>query len=366
MKTLEKFGTASVFHGAGLAFVPLRQPLREVQDAEVLVRVVCCTICGSDIHTFTGRRRGPTPCILGHEIVGRIEAFGPSAPRVDWTGQPLQAGDRVTWSVAANCGHCFFCEDGLPQKCEHLRKYGHDLWSPENAWSGGLADFVLLDQGTVIVRVPDQVPDALAATANCAVATAAAVLRAGPARVRSLLILGAGFLGLTACAMAREAGVSTIIVCEPDPERRERAMRFGAGVTAAPTDLASAVLEASGGRGVDLVLELSGSRAAVEASLTAARIGGVIVLAGTVLPTPAVALNPEQVVRRLLTIRGIHNYIPQDLVTAIHFLVGPAQRYPFGDLIHATFPMLEVDQAFLVAQEHPGERVAMVPSGEES
>src|SRR5208283_5261802 len=115
-----------LFHGSDRP-LELRHFATPIPDgAEVLVRVTCCTLCASDLHTHAGRRTAPTPTALGHEIVGRIEAFGSTAARHDFRGQPLAVGDRLSWSVAASCGGCFFCAHELPQKCATLFKYGHE------------------------------------------------------------------------------------------------------------------------------------------------------------------------------------------------------------------------------------------------
>jgi alcohol dehydrogenase len=326
--------------------------------------VSCCTLCRSDLHTHAGRRPGPAPSVLGHEIVGRVEAFGPQAARRDHRGQPLAVGDRVTWTVTASCGACFFCADGLPQKCERLYKYGHEQAIPERPFCGGLADLVLLAPGTACLHVPHPVVDEVAAPANCATATVAAVLRyAGPVAGRTVLVQGAGVLGLTAAAMARTAGADHVLVSDPEPARRERAALFGATrVLSTDPDEAAAVLgETTHGRGADVVLELAGVEASVRAGLGLVRVGGTLVLAGTVLPTPAVPIDPEQVVRRLLTIRGVHNYTPRDLETAIDFLAGPGRSYPFATLVARSFALNEAEQAFAHAHAHPGQRVAVVP-----
>jgi len=86
-----------------------------------------------------------------------------------------------------------------------------------------------------------------------------------------------------------------------------------------------------------------------------------IVLAGTVSTVPTISLNPEQVVRRLLTLRGLHNYHLTDLLAAIDFLSRHEKRYPFASLISASFPLAEAQQAFAYAQEYPGQRVAVHP-----
>ena len=100
-------------------------------------------------------------------------------------------------------------------------------------------------------------------------------------------------------------------------------LAFGAPLHLLTADeLAAGVADATQGRGVDIALELAGVAETVQACLTQTRIGGTVVLAGTVLPTPKVPLDPEAVVRRMLTIRGVHNYAPCDLATALDFFAG--------------------------------------------
>src|SRR5262249_34830595 len=146
---------AVVFNGAGQPLELVRFLAPEPRGAELVVRVTCCTLCRSDLHTHAGRRAEPTPTVLGHEIVGRVEAFGPEAPRHDAEGVPLSVGDRLTWAVAASCGSCFFCAEDLPQKCERPYKYGHQRVALERPTGGGLADCVVLVPGTFCLRVPD-------------------------------------------------------------------------------------------------------------------------------------------------------------------------------------------------------------------
>jgi alcohol dehydrogenase len=358
---------AVVFTAAGNGLEMVRFAVPEPRDTELLVRVTCCTLCRSDLHTHAGRRIEPTPAVLGHEVVGRIEAFGPGARRQDAAGEPLEVGSRVSWAVLASCGSCFFCRDDLPQKCERPYKYGHQRLDPERPLGGGLADYVVLVPGTVCFRVPDILPDPVAAPANCATATAAALLRqGGPVAGRTVLVLGAGMLGVTACAMARAAGARAVLVSDPVPECRERALRFGAThVFPADTEaLAAGVAASTEGRGTDLVLELAGAAQTVRAGLALVRTGGTVVLAGTVAPVGPLEFDPEAVVRRLLTIRGVHNYHPCDLATALAFLAGPGRDHPWQNLIVAAYPLERAEEAFAAAHARPGVRVAVIPAAE--
>jgi putative phosphonate catabolism associated alcohol dehydrogenase len=355
---------AVLFHGPGLPLEVKRFSVPELSGSEILARVACCTLCGSDLHTHAGRRLVDAPTVLGHEIVGRIEAFGPEAVRHDFRGADLAIGTRISWSVAASCGECFYCANGLQQKCTGLFKYGHWKFDATHPFSGGLADLVTLVPGSAIFRVPDDLVDAVVASASCATATAAAVIRAGgDVAGQRVLIFGAGMLGLTACAVVQSAGAAEIIVSDPDPKRRNQARAFGASVicSADARELAVAVAGTTFGRGADVALELAGVADAVNAGLNLTRVGGTLILAGTVLPTPSVALDPEQVVRRMLTIRGVHNYAPSDLGAAIDFLAGPGKQYPFSELIQRTFNLDDVELAFQFAHNERGARVAIVP-----
>jgi alcohol dehydrogenase len=222
----------------------------------------------------------------------------------------------------------------------------------------------LLAPGTGIVRLPDELPDRVACPSNCATATVAAALRtASGCREQTVLVQGAGLLGLTACAMARANGARTVLCCDLDEQRLERASRFGAdrACLAEPTALADVVRQTTAGRGVDLALELSGSAAAVEAGLGLLRIGGRHVWVGTVAPTRPVALDPETVVRRQLTIHGVHNYAPEDLADAVTFLAREHGRYPFGELVAEVFPLEQAAEAFRRAQDVSIVRVGISP-----
>ncbi len=353
---------AALFDRHGDAFRMSRFLVPRPEAGEVLVRVTCSTICGSDVHTWAGRREEPSPCVLGHEIVGFIDAMGDGPPLFDLRGAPLRVGDRVTWTLMASCGACFFCRHDLPQKCERLVKYGHTKALPGRELSGGFADYCLLKPGTGIIRVPDALPDSLAAPANCAVATVAACCRvAGPLDGAVVAVIGCGVLGVIACAMARSLGAAEVIACDVAPQREAAAHSFGAGHFTTPDGLGPLARDLSAGRGADVVIELSGASPAVALAIEALRVGGTAVIAGTTTPCEPVALDPHQLMRRMLTIRGLHNYAPCDLVAAMDFLESHATSLPFHQLDGGSFSLAEIDLAFAAAATRSGRRVAVLP-----
>jgi putative phosphonate catabolism associated alcohol dehydrogenase len=261
------------------------------------------------------------------------------------------------------------CRRGLPQKCLSLQKYGHERMRRGWELSGGFATHAHILDGTPLVGVPDEIPAEVLAPTSCATATVAAALEAASAIVSLdgalVLIAGAGMLGLTAAAMAVEGG-ARVVVSDPLPERRETALAFGASGVAdpraapgSPAGLA-AVLAKAGGRSPapTIALELSGHPTAVRSLFDAVDVGGVLVLVGSVSPGPHLDIAPEQLVRRLLTIRGVHNYAPRHLEQAVRFLVDAWARYPFAEQVGETFALADVDAA-LAATGHP--RVAVRP-----
>ncbi len=358
-----KGSLAAVFQAAGRELELRRLSRPEPQGEEILVRVTGCTLCGSDLHSYSGRREVPVPTILGHEIVGEIEAFGEAAPRHDLAGQPLSLGDRLTWSIVAHCGACFYCRRELPQKCLAALKYGHEMLRPGCELSGGLAEHCLLAPGTALMRLPEELPLSVACPASCATATVAAALEAaGEVRDRNVCLFGAGLLGLTACAMLRVQGAATVACVDVNENRARRSLDFGATHALAPHEVAAAVAARTDGHGYDVVLELSGSSAACESGWQILRRGGTCVLVGAVFPTPAVAISPEQLVRRQLTLRGVHNYAPRHLRRAVEFLTAHHRAFPFADLVSQWYPLPESAAAFAAALQGSPIRVGVRPS----
>jgi alcohol dehydrogenase len=214
-----------------------------------------------------------------------------------------------------------------------------------------LAEYCHLTANTTIVRLPPAVPDVVAASANCATATSlASIDAAGGCRDRNVLIQGAGLLGLTAAALAATQGAASVIVTDVDPGRLSWARRFGAmaaiDVGQSPRALVTAVDEITRGRGVDVALEMSGSTSAFEATLPRVRVGGSCVLVGAVRPSQPASIDVDSLVRRMLTLRGVHNYAPRHLVAAVDFLAEHGAAFPFEQLVGGEYSLNQVDDAF--------------------
>ena len=329
------------------------ETIPEISNDDLLVRVSGCTICGSDLHTITGKRQESTPTILGHEIIGYIEAIGTS-PRFDLAGHEIKVGDRVTWSICISCGSCDRCEAEIPQKCVELKKIGHEVFDSSSGFLGGFSEYVLLPGRTAVYKIDSEIEDEVFCPANCATATVIAACR----QIRRIagqrvLIIGAGMLGLTATAYLKTQDAAEVTVVEPDEQRRQQAVDFGADHVAA--DIQSLSQQS------DVLLDFSGSSAAIESALPLLAIHGTVVLVGTVAPSPAIAIDPEFIVRNLIHVAGVHNYRPSDLQDGLLFLQKYGLQFPFRQLVEKSFALSDINEAVEFALREKPIRVMIKP-----
>lgn len=352
-------GLVALFEKKSSSFAISNFNLKDPVGDQILVKVEGCTICGSDVHTFLGRRSAQVPTVLGHEIAGRIVSFGPNNKRIDYSGNHLEIGTFVTWSVVANCDNCIYCKRGQLQKCDSNFKYGHKKHNPEEPWVGGLAEYILLVHGTKVFKIPEGLSLEVACPANCTTATNVAAFRvAGNLAGKVVLIMGAGMLGVTACAMAKFYGAKLVIVCDTNEKRLLKACVFGADQSTLPAGLSDVVSNLTEGLGVDIIFELTGAPVAFENAFECVGIGGKIILVGSVFPSTPVGLPMEIVVRKLLSIEGVHNYIPEDLAKALDFL-NQTRHLPWESLVGKWFNLSDVDLAFQLAQSPEYYRVGI-------
>lgn len=349
-------GLALLFDGPGQPLRPVEQERPQPEPGEVVVRVEAATLCGSDLHTLGGKRKVETPSILGHETIGRIEAIGAGRIPLTTEGVPVEIGDRITWGVVANCGACDYCSRDLPQKCLKSIKYGHEPFLDRRRWTGGLATWNLLAPGTTIVRLPKSIPARLATPASCATATVMAGFEAlGPLFGKHLLVTGAGMLGLTAVACAREFQAASITVVDPVCLRRDRALLMGCSRALTPVEFDNHE------QPVDAWLELSGSNQSWESGFSKLSIGANVALIGAVFPVQDTVFNLERLVRRMINIRGIHNYGPRHLARAVSFLAGLPVDHPLGMLAGPWFTLDQHEVALREAGNPSVLRVGFYP-----
>lgn len=359
--------TAAVYEAPNMPFVLKQFPLRPVRRGEVLVRVSMSTICRSDIHSYEGRRPNPCPGILGHEIIGVIEEIGEGIEQ-DMRGDPLKIGDRVTWSEFFFDGQCYYREiHDMPQKCQGLRKYGHDLAAEDPHFLGGFAEYCYILPGTWILKLPLDLSDEEATPLNCGVATMASVTEAAAIGLGDTVVIqGLGLLGLYGAAMAKARGARCVIGLDAVPCRLAIAQKFGVdrAIDISRDGVPSTIAQVRAlcpPDGADTVIEVCGIPDVIPQGLQMLRIGGRYVIAGLVNPDADVTIDANILVKRWITIRGVHNYHPRHLIQALDFVMANRNRFPFREIVDAKFALKDLDAAFRKAAERTVLRAAIVP-----
>jgi len=354
--SLPPTGRLAVYDAPNGPFRIARYPLREPARDEALVRVRMSTICRSDIHSYQGHRPSPCPGLLGHEIVGDIVALGAAVTR-DMRDDPLSVGDRVTWSeyFVPGRSHARDVLD-LPQKAPGVDKYGHMSCETAPHHHGGFGEYCYIRPDSWILRLPDSLSDAEATPINCGVATMCAVIEAAQPRLgQTVVVQGLGLLGLYGAALAKSLGASRVVGVDAVPERRALGLRFGVDVALDPAEAASLPADA------DAVIEVCGDPSAIPVGLGWLRAGGRYVVAGMVSPGAMVTLDANLLLRRCVTLVGVHNYHPRHLPQALAFVVANRTRFPFGELVDGRYRLDEVDRAMADAAARRVLRAAILP-----
>lgn len=301
----------------------------EVGPEEVLIRVRACGICGSDVHGLdgsTGRRR--PPIIMGHEAAGVIERLGQNV--AGW-----QVGERVTFDSTIFCGHCGPCRAGRVNLCENRRVLG--VSCADYRRDGAFAEFVTVPQH-ILYRLPESVTFAQAAMIEALAVAAHAVERPRLRLGDTVVVVGAGMIGLLVLQVLKLKGCGRIIALDVDPAKLRQAEKFGADL-ALPADREESlqqIRDLTAGRGADVVFDVVGLPASLRTALAAVRAGGTLTLVGNLATEVPLAL--QSVVTRELTVLG--SCASSGEYPACLYLLASG-RVDVDSLISATPPLAE-------------------------
>jgi len=267
---------------------------------DVLVRVKAAGVCHSDAHYRAGKSVvSPLPLTLGHEVAGVIERAG------EEVGQ-FKAGDRVCLHYLASCGECGYCQRGNEQFCTSGAMIGKYR-------DGGYAEFIVIPARSVF-RLPSEIPFEQGAILMCSSATSLHALN--KARLRpgeSVAVFGVGGLGLSAIQLAKVFGAREVFAVDIKPGKLALAERFGAvPVNAAECDPVAQIGRLTGGRGVDVALELIGLPLTMGQAVRSLAIQGRAALAGITEKTFEVAPYME-VLNKEAEIIGVSDHLAQEL-----------------------------------------------------
>lgn len=262
---------------------------------EVLIRVEACGICGSDVHGYDGGsgRRIP-PIVMGHEAAGVVAALGAEV-------KDLAVGDRVTFDSTVYCGKCEYCARSEVNLCNNREVVGVSCGDYRRA--GAFAEFIAVPR-RIVYTLPDSIPFEEAAMLE-AVSVALHAVRISPDPVgKTALVIGAGMIGLLTLQAAKAAGCSRVFISDVDETRLELAKKIGAeeALHASGPELLTEIMQRTGGKGVDLVLEAVGRTETIASAIDCVRKGGTVTLIGNI--TPEVTIHLQKVVSRQIRLQG--------------------------------------------------------------
>jgi threonine dehydrogenase-like Zn-dependent dehydrogenase len=335
---------------------PMDLPIPDIDDDSAILRLEACGICGSDYEQFEGLLRTPMPVVPGHEPLGVIAKIGDRAA-ARWG---VDVGDRVAVETMISCRHCDPCLGGSYHLCDNRRIYSYiPITEAPGLW-GGYAQYMYLHPNSVVHRVDPKLPPEIAVMYNplgAGFRWAVEIPRTAPGD--TVVILGPGQRGLAAVIACREVGAGTIIVTglAADAPKFDVARAFGADHTidVENEDAIKRVKELTGGRGADVVVDVSAyATAPVADALSMARTGGTVVLAGVKGFKAVERFVSDLVVMKELTIRGAIGVTSSGYKQAIRLI--ESGRVPI-ELMHThDFPLAEAELAIrTLAREVPGE-----------
>lgn len=322
---------------------------------EVLVRIVACGVCHSDLHFVNGHRPLPMPAILGHEAAGIIEEVGPGV-------STLQPGDKVVLTMRPSCGVCPFCVRGEQQLCAALGARGGKLPDGTTRLSrngstvyrglgiAAMAEYVVT-AAVGAIKVPDDTPLEVACVIGCAVQTGfgAAVNSADIQVGDTALVVGLGGIGISVVQGARLAGASRVIGVDRVPERREQARQFGVTDVVDPDEASfvEVARDLTDGLGVDWAFEAVGSARLVESCLQAVRPGGSTIMIGGIDPSDHVNIPASSFLLSERRLRGCFlgsSHAPREFPRLL--ALWRTGKLDLEAMITAVRPLDEVNEAF--------------------
>ena len=294
--------TAAVYQDVGHVTVE-KVEIPQIGKGEVLIKVNCTGICGTDMDIFAGKHpRAKAPLVMGHEFSGDIVEVDPAFK------DRLPVGTRVVVEPLISCGTCYACLTGYAYVCQNLRLYGIDR-------DGSMAQYVKVDANKVY-PIPESFSYEQAALIE-PVSVAVHSVRISDVKLNdTVVILGAGLIGTLVAQVVKLTGPREIIITDIMDNRLELPKKLGfTTINSAKTDPIEKIMELTGGRGGDVVFEVTGREATAVQMGKAARVRGEIVMVG--MPKDPPKTDLLSIGFKELTVKGVRVYAPFDFARAI-------------------------------------------------
>ena len=331
-----------------IRFLNVTDPVLE--PGELLLRVKAATICGTDIRVYRGQKTASIryPSILGHEFAAQI---------IDTGGHSQFSCDQpVVVCPQFACGQCAYCIRGAENLCRNLQAMGYEI-------DGAFAEYVRIPRHAVesgnVFSMPENLTYEQASLAEPLACVINGQQLVNVKQGESVLILGAGPIGLLHLMLARQSGAHKIIVSELNPLRREAALKAGADLVIDPTtdDLKSIPIEATQGLGVDVAICAIGLPVLINDAVCAVRSRGRISLFAGFSAGVKAELDVNAIHYNELSVMGSFGLTRRHFENALHLLA--SRTADFGWLITHRYPLEKISEAFAMAEHGQAIKVAI-------
>jgi len=341
-------------------------PLPTPGPGAVLTRVLRSNLCGSELHIWRWAHPVIKNAVLGHEMVAEIAELGEGVT-TDYGFAPVKAGDRVVAPYYVTCQRCPPCSRGDFNLCQQAYRGWSQAPDKPPHFTGTFATHYYIQPDQYFYKVPEELPSEIVAGANCGLSQVLfGVEQAELGSGETIVIQGAGGLGLYATAVAKEKGARVIVLDAMD-QRLSLASDFGADHLVSVADRAAeeVVAEVSSltGGGADVVLEVAGVPKAFAQALEMVRPVGRVISIGNVSLGEGheVSVAPGLITRKAIQVLGVIRYLPWYLKKSMEFLQRNHRKVDFGKMSATPFRLEEVGEALKQAEARTVIRAAIVP-----
>lgn len=304
---------ALLYEGLGRArIVDIPKPV--ASEGQVVVKVVLCGICGTDVHSYMHEGMLSPGTIFGHETVGTVAEIGSGV-------EGLRIGERVAVGAPGSCPErCYYCRIGRPNLC--VNGFSRTLGIGPGT-QGAYSEYVLARYPKrMLIKIPDGVADDDAVLFDVFSTAFHGFRRSSFKAGMNTVVVGAGAIGLSMVQILRLSGAGHITAVNRALKKRRMALEFGADLALSPTedpDISLKVKSLYGGLGADIVYECAGNPTTVGLSIAMARSGGEVILVGT-NPEPLSTINEIQIGQFELDVKGSFAYDEDDIRTVFMFM----------------------------------------------
>jgi L-iditol 2-dehydrogenase len=363
-------------------------PYPKLERGALILKMQMSGICGTDKHAYKGEKvlYGGTeaeqeivyPAVHGHENVGTVVEIDPADRRlIEYHGQELKEGDRVTMCPNIICGHCYYCRHIFAYPfCAHNTTIGLSFRSDRPPYVvGGWAEYMFVPPKAWVYKIPEGLPDELAALSEIFVVTATLDRAKEFSRLEArgfgfadtVAVQGAGAMGCMHVAKARLLGAGQIIVLDESEQKLKLAKEFGADVTINVRNVPQAervkiIKDLTEGRGADVVVETAGTALAFVEGLEYTRRGGTYIETGSFVDTGEVSINVHRhIAAKNVLVIGNSNHPHTGYYQALHMMGKYRKEYPFEKLITHRYKLDDGPAAMKHSFDPESLKVVFVP-----